>query len=126
MIVSWVGATSIGIFSARYLKTICNGKKLFGKDIWFIVHLLAMSLTWLLTIAAVVIIWVDVGERRTSTHSVLGIIATVLCFNQSLVAFFRPGPNDPARPIFNFMHGSVVKLAHFLACRKSVVLYLKF
>lgn len=115
MIVAWIGATSIGVFSARYMKKIWVGPKLFGKDIWFIVHQVAMSLTWVLTISAVVIIWVDVGEWRTSTHSLLGIIATVLCFIQPLTAFFRPAPNDDARPIFNFMHGSVGKLAHFLA-----------
>lgn len=115
MIVAWIGATSIGIFAARYMKKLWIGKKLFGKDVWFIVHQIAMSFTWLLTIASVTIIWIDVGEWRTSTHSVLGIIATVLCFIQPLTAFFRPPPDDEARPIFNFMHGSVGKLAHFLA-----------
>ena len=115
MIVAWIGATSIGVFSARYMKKLWAGKKLFGKDIWFTVHQIAMSLTWLLTIAAVTIIWIDVGEWRTSTHSILGVIATVLCFIQPLTAFFRPAPDDEARPIFNFMHGSVGKLAHFLA-----------
>lgn len=115
MIVAWIGATSIGVFSARFFKKIWSGKQLFGKDIWFIVHQVSMSLTWLLTISAVVIIWIDVGEWKTSPHSVLGIIATTLCFIQPLTAFFRPAPDDEARPIFNFMHGSVGKLAQFLA-----------
>ena len=115
MVVSWIGATSIGVFSARFMKKLWAGKKAFGKDVWFIVHQVSMSLTWALTISAVIIIWVDVGEWRTSTHSVLGIIATSLCFIQPLTAFFRPAPNDDARPIFNFMHGSVGKLAHFIA-----------
>lgn len=115
MIVAWIGATTIGVFSARYFKKIWSGKQIFGKDVWFIVHQVSMSLTWLLTISAVIIIWVDVGEWRTSTHSILGIIATSLCFIQPLTAFFRPAPDDEARPIFNFMHGSVGKLAHFIA-----------
>lgn len=115
MIVSWIGATSIGVFSARYCKKLWIGMKLFGKDAWFVFHQFAMTLTWILTIAAVIIIWIDVGEWRTSTHSVLGIIASVLCFIQPITAFFRPAPTDEARPIFNFMHGSVGKLAHFLA-----------
>lgn len=115
MIVAWIGATTIGVFSARYMKTLWVGKQVFGKDIWFVVHQVAMSLTWILTIAAVIIIWIDVGEWRTSTHSLLGIIATALCFIQPLTAFFRPAPNDEARPIFNFMHGSVGKLAHIIA-----------
>lgn len=119
MIVAWIGATSIGVFSARYMRTLWVGKQVFGKDIWFVVHQVAMSLTWVLTISSVIIIWIDVGEWRTSTHSLLGIIATVLCFIQPLTAFFRPAPNDEARPIFNFMHGSVGKLAHILAGKSS-------
>lgn len=115
MIVAWIGATSIGVFSARFMKKLWAGKKAFGKDIWFIVHQVSMSLTWILTISAVIIIWIDLGEWRTSPHSVLGIIATSLCFIQPLTAFFRPAPDDEARPIFNFMHGSVGKLAHVLA-----------
>lgn len=120
MIVAWIGATSIGVFSARYMRRIWIGPKLFGKDIWFIVHQVLMSLTWVLTISAVVIIWVDLGEWRTSTHSLLGIIATVLCFIQPLSAFIRPAPDHNSRPIFNFMHGSVGKLAHFIAGKLTV------
>lgn len=115
MIVAWIGATAIGTFSARFVKKLWIGKKMFGKDIWFIIHQVSMSLTWILTITAVIIIWIDVGEWNTSPHSVLGIIATSLCFIQPLTAFFRPKPDDDARPIFNFMHGSVGKLAHMLA-----------
>ena len=115
MIFAWIGTTSIGVFAARYFKKIWNGSKMFGKDTWFVVHQVAMSLTWVLTISAVIIIWVDVGEWRTSTHSVLGIIATVLCFIQPVTAFFRPSLTDEGRPVFNFMHGYVGKIAHSLA-----------
>lgn len=115
MIVAWIGTTSIGVFSARFLKKLNVRQELFGKAIWFIVHQVMMSLTWLLTIAGVAIIWTDVGKWKTSTHSLLGIITGVLCFIQPLTAIFRPAPDDEARPIFNFMHGSVGKLAHFLA-----------
>lgn len=115
MIVAWIGSTSIGVFTARYMRHIWSGKQVFGKDVWFVIHQCAMSLTWVLTISSVIIIWTDVGEWKTSTHSLLGIIATVLCFIQPLAAFFRPGPKDEARPIFNFMHGYVGKLAHLIA-----------
>lgn len=120
MVVAWIGTTSIGFFSARYFKKLWSGKKMFGKDAWFVVHQVAMSLTWVLVISAVTIIWIDLGEWRTTTHSVLGIIATSLCFIQPLTAFFRPAPDDDARPIFNFMHGSVGKLSHFLAGKLSL------
>lgn len=121
MIVAWVGATSIGVFSARFMKKLWIGKQVFGKDIWFIVHQVSMSLTWILTISAVIIIWIDVGEWKTSPHSLLGIIATSLCFIQPLTAFFRPAPTDDARPIFNFMHGSVGMAQHILAGKRAKI-----
>jgi hypothetical protein len=115
MIVGWILCTSLGIFSARFGKRLFFGRKLFNKDIWFVIHQFSMTITWILVISSVVIIWIDVGEWKTSTHSVLGIISAVLCFIQPITAFFRPAPNDEARPIFNFMHGSVGKLAQLLA-----------
>lgn len=121
MVVAWIGATSIGVFSARFMKKLWMGKQVFGKDIWFVVHQVSMSLTWILTIAAVIIIWIDVAEWKTSPHSVLGIIATSLCFIQPLTAFFRPAPDDEARPIFNFMHGSVGKIAHICAGNLTIL-----
>lgn len=117
MIISWIGTSIIGIFSARYFKTIWKGKKAFGLDIWFFIHQASMSTTWILTISAVVIIWVDIGEWKNSPHSLLGIITLGLCFIQPLASVFRPKPTDEARPIFNFMHSSVGKLAQILACK---------
>ena len=115
MIVAWIGAASIGIFAAKFMRKLWAGKQLFGKDIWFIVHQFVMSLAWVLTIAAVIIIIVDVRAWRTSVHSVVGIITTVLCFVQPFMAIFRPAPESEARPVFNFIHGSIGKLAHLLA-----------
>ncbi|CRL04023.1 CLUMA_CG017141, isoform A [Clunio marinus] len=115
MIAAWIGLTAFGIFSARFMKKLWTGKQIFGKDVWFVIHSSSMALTWILTIIAIILIWIDVGEFKFSTHSLLGIIAASLCFIQPISAFFRPAPDDKARPIFNFMHGSVGKLAQLLA-----------
>lgn len=115
MIVAWIGATSTGVSSARYLKQLWIGKKLFGKDIWLTVHQVSMSLTWLLTILAIVIMWIDVIEWRTSMHSILGIIATILCFTQPLTAYFRSAPDDSMHPFFNLVHGPFGRFVHFMA-----------
>lgn len=115
MVVAWIGLTSIGIITARYFKTLLGDAKIVKKDAWFRIHQTCMSLTLLLTIAAVTIIWIDVGKWRTSWHSIIGIITASLCFLQGFLSIFRPSPDDEARPVFNFMHGSVGKLAHFLS-----------
>lgn len=115
MIVAWIGATSIGVSSSRYLKQLWIGKKLFGKDIWFTVHKVSMSLMWLLIILSIIIIWVDDIEWRISTHSILGVIATMLCFTQPLTAYYRPTPDDSLHPFFNLVHGFIGRFVHFLA-----------
>lgn len=115
MIVAWIGATSIGVSSSRYLKQLWIGKKLFGKDIWFTVHQVSMSLMWLLIILSIIIIWVDDIDYRISTHSILGVIATILCFTQPLTAYYRPAPDDSLHPFFNIVHGFTGRFVHFLA-----------
>jgi Eukaryotic cytochrome b561 len=115
MSVAWIGLTSIGIITARYFKMLLGDTKVMKKDIWFRIHQLCMMFTLVLTIAAVTLIWVHVGTFRSSWHSIIGMIASALCFWQGFMSIFRPLPTDPARPIFNFMHGSAGKLAHFLA-----------
>lgn len=115
MAVAWIALTSIGIITARYFKTLLGDVKIAKKDIWFRIHQVCMSMTLLLTIAAITIIWIDVGAWRSSWHSIVGIITASLCFVQGFLSIFRPSPTDPARPVFNFMHGSVGKLAHFLS-----------
>lgn len=114
MTVAWMCLSSIGIITARYFKRTFGDIVFMKKDIWFQIHRLCMSLTLLLTIAAVTIIWIDVGTWRSSWHSIMGMITAALCFWQGFMSIFRPSPTDPQRPVFNFMHGSVGKFAHFL------------
>lgn len=37
MVIAWMGTTSIGIICARYFKSSFPGKKVYGRDLWFIV-----------------------------------------------------------------------------------------
>lgn len=116
MIVAWFGAASIGIFIARYFKETWKGQKACGnKDIWFVCHFICMLITWTLTIAAFIIIFVEVGAWRTSVHSVTGTITMVLVFIQPIGAVFRPKPTHPKRPIFNFAHFAGGNIAYLLA-----------
>lgn len=76
-----------------------------------------MILTWALTIAGFVIIFVEIGgwSAEDNPHAILGTITTFLCFIQPFMALFRPGPNDKSRPIFNWAHWLVGNVAHLLA-----------
>lgn len=115
MIIAWIGTASIGIFSARFCKKTWVDSKLCGKDIWYVIHQTCMSFTWFITITSFIIIFVDLSEWRTSTHSVVGIITIVLCFIQPFGAIFRPAPKHKNRSIFNFMHLLIGNSTHLLA-----------
>lgn len=115
MITAWIGLTSIGIFTARFMKRTWVKTKVFGKDLWFVTHQTVMSLTWLLTLAGFIIIVIDSNQWVANTHSILGTATFASTMLQPFGAMLRPGPKDPKRPIFNFLHMSVGNLAHLLA-----------
>lgn len=119
MLIAWIGTASLGILFARYFKQTWVGSPLCGKDQWFVWHRVFMVLTWLLTIAAFIIIFVEIrGLSSTDNpHIVLGIITTVICFLQPIGALLRPAPNSKRRPIFNWIHWLGGNVAHILASK---------
>ncbi|XP_032590447.1 putative ferric-chelate reductase 1 homolog isoform X3 [Drosophila grimshawi] len=115
MIAAWIGTTSLGIIFARYFKQTWVGSQTCGKDQWFAWHRMFMVTTWSLTVAAYIIIWVELKRAVWHAHSITGLITVILCFLQPIGALFRPGPNDKMRPYFNWGHWLGGNLAHILA-----------
>ncbi|KAL0279216.1 UNVERIFIED_CONTAM: hypothetical protein PYX00_000821 [Menopon gallinae] len=118
MIAAWIGCASIGILMARYFKLTWVGRKIMGKDLWFVWHRIFMVLTWILTCSGFVIIFVQIQDWYSETsnpHAVLGCITTGLAFIQPFGAALRPSPDSPKRPIFNWLHWLVGNFAHILA-----------
>ncbi|XP_046610894.1 putative ferric-chelate reductase 1 homolog [Neodiprion virginianus] len=113
MLAAWVGAASIGILLARYYRQTWVNSQLCGKDQWFTWHRFFMILTWSLTIAAFVIIFVELEAWSTATlHASFGLATTILCFVQPFMAALRPHPGTPRRTIFNWGHWFVGNAAH--------------
>ncbi|XP_043583133.1 putative ferric-chelate reductase 1 homolog isoform X1 [Bombus pyrosoma] len=105
MLASWIGTASIGILLARYYKQTWVSSQLCGKDHWFAWHRFFMILTWSMTIAAFVIIFVELGEWSSEViHASLGLATTILAFIQPFMAAARPHPGAPRRPLFNWAH----------------------
>lgn len=105
MLASWIGTASIGILLARYYRQTWVGSQLCGKDQWFAWHRFFMILTWSMTIAAFVIIFVELGEWSSEViHASLGLATTILAFVQPFMAAMRPHPGAPRRPLFNWAH----------------------
>lgn len=117
MVVAWMGTASIGIILARYFKKAWMDSQVCGSDQWFVWHRICMTTTWLLTIAAFVIIFVEVGGWASvkNPHAILGVITTAICFFQPIGAAFRPSPYAKMRPFFNWIHWLGGNLSHVFA-----------
>ncbi|KAL1114933.1 hypothetical protein AAG570_007756, partial [Ranatra chinensis] len=118
MVAAWIGAASIGIVLARYYKQTWVGSSFCAKDLWFAWHRCFMLLTWCLTLAGFVLIFIEIGEwvnLGSQTHAILGCITTVLCFIQPIGAAFRPHPTARNRPVFNWLHWFIGNSAHILS-----------
>lgn len=119
MVAAWMFAASCGILFARYFRLTWVGKQLGGKDLWFVFHRILMIITWLLTVIAFVLIFIELGgwtslPVTTNPHAVIGVVTTVLAFIQPFMAYFRPHPGTPKRFIFNWAHWLVGNSAHIL------------
>lgn len=116
MLTAWIGTASLGILLARYFRQTWVGSQLCGKDQWFAWHRFLMVLTWVLTIAGFVVIFVEIGgwSQADNPHAILGTVTTVLCFLQPFGAYFRPHPGTKRRPLFNWVHWLAGNLAHII------------
>ncbi|XP_055603210.1 putative ferric-chelate reductase 1 homolog isoform X2 [Uranotaenia lowii] len=115
MLTAWIGTASLGILLARYFRQTWVGSQLCGKDQWFAWHRFMMVITWTLTIAGFIIIFVDLGRWSPSPHAFVGLATTIICFLQPIGAYFRPHPGTKRRPVFNWLHWLGGNLAHILA-----------
>lgn len=113
MLAAWIGTASVGILLARYYKSTWVNSQICGKDQWFAWHRFFMILTWALTIAGFVIIFVQLENWSTETiHASFGLATTIFCFIQPFMAALRPHPGTPRRAVFNWAHWFVGNAAH--------------
>lgn len=118
MLTAWIGTASVGILLARYFKQTWVGSQLCGKDQWFAWHRFFMVLTWLLTLAASILIFIQIGgwSAEDNPHAIIGAVTTIICFLQPFGALLRPDPTSSKRPIFNWLHWLAGNAAHICAC----------
>lgn len=115
MIVAWIGLTSIGIYIARHYKKALGTTKSGGSHVWFIAHAICMVLTLSLTIAGIIVIFVEYGQWRMTVHAVLGTTVLALVVLQAIGGVFRPKPTSESRPVFNSIHFFFGNATHVLA-----------
>ncbi|XP_037537957.1 putative ferric-chelate reductase 1 [Nematolebias whitei] len=111
MLIAWMTTSSLGMMVARYLKGMAKGKKLCGKDIWFVVHVTVMILTVVETSIAFILAFSHVQGWAEGAHSVMGCLVMILTLIQPTLALLRCGPQHPRRFLFNWSHAFIAVAA---------------
>ena len=121
MLVAWLGCAGAGMILARYFKRTWKGKQFMGKDLWFVLHRSLMTLTVLLSIAAVILVMVEakldplaLSSLRINAHPVIGLLCVLLAILQPIMAALRPHPRADRRPLFNWAHWVVGNSSYLL------------
>ncbi|XP_053198351.1 putative ferric-chelate reductase 1 [Scomber japonicus] len=104
MLIAWMTTGSLGMMVARYLKGLAKGQNLWGKDVWFLVHVALMSLTVVATAIAFILSFSYAKDWSGGAHPVLGCLVMVMSFLQPILALLRCGPQHAMRFLFNWTH----------------------
>ncbi|XP_061177011.1 putative ferric-chelate reductase 1 homolog [Saccostrea echinata] len=123
MIFAWIFLSSIGIITARYYKSEWKDMMPCGVKVWFAIHRTVMSLVFLVTTGAFVLIFIEVGsllqEKEGSVylryHPALGISVMALTVVNPVMALFRCSPGHKYREVFHYSHMFVGTSAQILA-----------
>ncbi|KAI0224795.1 putative ferric-chelate reductase 1 [Lamellibrachia satsuma] len=115
MIAAWVVAAATGMFIARHYKTAWPKSTLLSTKVWFVIHRSLMVLAFLCTVAAFIIIFVQVKDYSQfsgdagflQAHPPMGIAITALVIINPIMTFFRCSPGAKNRALFDWAHFSV-------------------
>ncbi|XP_034028594.1 putative ferric-chelate reductase 1 isoform X2 [Thalassophryne amazonica] len=104
MLIAWMTTGSLGMMVARYLKGLAKGHKVCSNKIWFVVHVVVMSVTVAATIIGFILSFSYAKDWSGGAHPVLGCLVLILSVIQPVVALLRCGPDHPLRVLFNSSH----------------------
>ncbi|XP_053716082.1 putative ferric-chelate reductase 1 [Synchiropus splendidus] len=104
MLIAWMTTGSLGMMVARFLKGSAAGRKLWGRDAWFSVHVAVMSLTVILTAIGFILSFAHVRVWSGGAHPVLGCLVLILSLIQPTLALVRCGPDHQLRFLFTWSH----------------------
>ena len=108
---------------ARYMKETWRSKTVLGAAVWFRIHQVMMTLTFLLTLIGFIVISSEKGFLAytpefiaENPHPVIGFVVLILALIQPIMAAMRPAPDSEKRWIFNWAHWFVANAA-FILCK---------
>ncbi|XP_060602320.1 putative ferric-chelate reductase 1 [Ruditapes philippinarum] len=106
MLIGWMWLVCLATIVARHFKQGFKNKEACGSKIWFQIHRTLTILTWLLTVASFILIFVVVDglTELAEVHSYLGITVMSASTIQVAMGLLRPKPGSQMRTIFNWGH----------------------
>lgn len=107
-IIAWMILANLGYFIARYYKPLWSSKKVFGSDIWFLIHRVLMVSAAVLTIISFGVIIqgkFTVGSNSFErSHPYIGIIVFCFVIINPIIGLLRPDKQSKYRPVFYWVH----------------------
>lgn len=121
MLIGWMMCASTALVIAKYYKPMWPNSRLCNEKVWFAVHRGCMSVTFFCTILGFILIFIHAGgysqmpNLPDKAHPILGIITTIFCILNPILAMCRCNEKSRNRPIFNWLHWFVGLVATVLA-----------
>lgn len=125
MIIAWTFLSGILTVIARHYRDMMPKRRLFHTKIWFQIHRSLAILVAVMTVFAVILIFVARGliKGAAAPHAACGLIVTIFLILQVVIAFRRPGLDHKRRLLFNWGHKILGQLTHVFA---AITMFLAF
>jgi hypothetical protein len=121
MLIGWMMCSSTALILAKYYKPMWPNDRICGERVWFAVHRGCMAINLFATVIGFIIIFIhadgysQMPNLPDKAHPILGIITTILCVMNPLIALCRCHDKSDKRPIFNWIHWFIGTCATVLA-----------
>ncbi|CAD6193965.1 unnamed protein product [Caenorhabditis auriculariae] len=133
MVLAWFLFVPTAVLFARVLRSCWPTKKPMGLLIWFHVHRTSNLLAIAMMIAAFVLVlcdkdwkWAKPASSWGGKHAIIGLTALILAWLQPFISTLRCTPDNPRRPLFNYIHRAIGLVAITLATTAIAIASMHF
>jgi len=116
MVIAWICFAGIGVIVARHFKPLWHNSTINSQKVWFRIHRLLMVSAVVFTIIGIILIFVarEGFSESAGPHAITGLVTLGLAVLNPILALFRPHPDAPRRPYFNYIHWFVGSAARII------------
>ncbi|KAL1238180.1 putative ferric-chelate reductase [Trichinella pseudospiralis] len=125
MLTGWWIFLPSGILFARYLKCLLPAQLIYGKKIWFLMHMTLNTIGSLLIAISFTCVFIAENGKWTGknfpkgTHAILGMTASIGAFLQPIMGIYRCTPKHKLRILFNCAH-AILGYGSFICAAASI------